>query len=69
VAAGAGSYFATRYIMERFSPGGRLDAALKAYLRGTREAEAQAGRPLTPEERKVLFTHYKTIVDDINRRS
>lgn len=64
-AAGMTSYFTTKYIMERFSKGGRMDAALAAYLRSKRELAAHLGRPLQPGELKELYAHYKQIVQNI----
>lgn len=68
IAAGLGSYFTTRYIMERFSQGGRLDAALKALLKARREMSAKLGRELTREELQALNAHYQQVVRDIKAR-
>lgn len=63
--AGAGSYFATSYIMNRFSQGGRLDAALKALIKARNELRAKLGRELTREELQVLNAHYQQVVREI----
>jgi hypothetical protein len=68
-AAGLGSYFTTKYIMERFSKGGRLDAALQAYLRSRRELAAKLGRPLTTAELQALNAHYQQVVREIKAAS
>lgn len=68
-AAGLGSYFTTKYIMERFSKGGRLDAALQAYLRSRRELAAKLGRPLTTPELQALNAHYQQVVREIKAAS
>lgn len=68
IAAGLGSYFTTRYIMERFSEGGRLDAALKALLKARREMSAKLGRELTRDELQALNAHYQQVVRDIKAR-
>lgn len=64
-AAGLTSYFTTRWILNRFSKGGRQDAALKAYLRSRRELAAQLGRPLTTTELQALNAHYQQVVREI----
>jgi len=65
-AAGFGSYFATRYIIEHFpTKQRRLDAAADAYRRSRVDLAAELGRPLKPDELAELAKHYKQVVQDI----
>lgn len=64
-AAGLTSYFTTKWIMEHFSEGHRLDAALQAYLKSRRELAAKLGRPLTVPELQALNAHYQQVVREI----
>lgn len=65
-AAGVGSYFATRYIIDHFpTKARRLDAAADAYRRARRDMAASLGRALTAAEQQALAAHYKSVVADI----
>lgn len=66
-AAGFGSYFATRYIIDHFpTKQRRLDAAADAYRQSRRDLASELGRELTAAELAELSKHYKSIVQDIN---
>jgi hypothetical protein len=64
-AAGLGSYFTTKWLLEKYSKGSRQDAALKAYLKSRREMAAALGRPLTTAELQALNAHYQQVVREI----
>lgn len=66
-AAGFGSYFATKWIMENYpTRQRRLDAAADAYRKSRRDLAATLGRALTPGELAQLSARYKEIVRKIN---
>jgi hypothetical protein len=66
-AAGLGSYFGTRYIIENFpTRARRLEAAATAYRTSRRDLAAKLGRELTAGEQKELAAHYKDVVRGIN---
>lgn len=66
-AAGLGSYFGTRYIIEHFpTKARRLEAAATAYRTSRRDLAARLGRELTQGEQKELAAHYKDVVRGIN---
>jgi hypothetical protein len=64
-AAGLGSYFTTKWLLEKYSKGARQDAALKAYLKSRREMAAALGRPLTTAELQALNAHYQQVVREL----
>jgi hypothetical protein len=69
-AAGVGSYFATRWLIDNFpTKQRRLDAAADAYRQARREMAAQLGRSLNEAELAALALHYKQVVADIQKWS
>jgi hypothetical protein len=75
-AAGLGSYFGTRYIIDNFpTKDRRLAAASDAYKQAKRNAAIAAGlgrdgaAELPPEVLQTLAAHYKQVVKDINKWS
>lgn len=69
-AAGVGSYFATRWLIDNFpTKQRRLDAAADAYRQARRELAAQQGRELNAAELAALALHYKQVVADIQKWS
>lgn len=66
-AAGLGSYFGTRWIIDHFpTRQRRLNAAADAYRQSRRTLAASLGRELTAAEQKELAAHYKQVVREIN---
>lgn len=67
-AAGFGSYFATRWIIDHYpTKQRRLDAAADAYRKSRRDLAAALGRELTAAELAQLSAHYKDVVREINQ--
>lgn len=67
-AAGIGSYFATRWIIDNYpTKARRLEAAAIAYRRSRNDLAASLGRELNAAEHKALADHYKSVVASINR--
>lgn len=66
-AAGLGSYFGTRYILDHFpTKSRRLLAASQAYRQSRLDLARELGRELLPAELKALSDHYKAVTADIN---
>jgi hypothetical protein len=67
-AAGIGSYFGTRWIIDNFpTRQRRLNAAADAYRQSRRELAQRLGRELTAGEQQELAAHYKSVVAGINK--
>jgi len=67
-AAGIGSYFATRYLIDNFpTKQRRLNAAADAYRKSRTTLAATLGRSLNSSELAALAAHYKSVVAEINK--